>query len=1493
MAEPLKLRLADLDRITGAEPSIRLGRTMAVGDLDCDGARDDLVLGAEGPAAVYVWFDLLDAADAWPSPTQPASLTTDSADLRIDGVEDSFGVALQIGDLGGACDSLVIGAPLELLGAGTARIFHGPLPRGCEGPCTLQASVDEDVTIIGAELGQLGTALAIAGDLDQTGHDDLAVGEPGWSDGSGRVLLFSAGLGLLTGGNVLSVLDASLQIRGAALLDAQGVGAALQAADVDGDDRDELLIEGGGSVLLVHDLSAETNHNPALPPPVLDWLDLATNVLIHHGHVLGAGLPMGVHSFAQPQPALWVGQPNFLLGVGAVVGLRPDIQSRYDVSVLDAPVRIEGVALEDGNFGRWLDGSDVDADGVSDLVITSPLWSDGTGTVIDSVGPRAGRTFLFSGEAVGALFDSVCAPPPCRVIGEDEAFLEIQGRQGYEGFPAATPGEGYLGVRTETVAGRLLVASPLSDDDIAGLDAGAVAGLTLDLDGDGVLLGIDCDDFDPSVYPGAPQVCDGVLDQDCDGLIDTDERDADLDGVTGCDDCDDADPLRAPDQEERWCDGRDNDCVLDALDVPELDADGDGVWPCTGDCDDADPARYPAATELCNGIDDDCDARTDEDFDQDGDGFPDGHDPACADLPAEGLDCDDADPWRHPGASEGDGLDDADCDGAIEWDGGCACDAVHAGRGSGWLLLPLLLWARRRHRWPLPLALAPLLMGHALVLPATDDDLVIVGDAAAALPGALVVVDAPDGEHALVASRPDVGWGFVPSHGWGYVYRPAMQLPRLIDTDDRMFFGNGDAFVPLYAGFALATGDINGDGRDDLVATGPTLTAVGGRVWSWLGKGPGDCPDDTVERGGFCQGAGFRATESFNDNGFTVTVGDLDADGFDDIVTGDRSNFAWNGFSLEHHGAVRIYWGQEDFAPGTVGSAVKLPGLGERSLGTFARAEADWDCDGTPDLLMGCDASQTNGCAGSQDQLELWLMTPGERTLGGALPDQRPLISITGGSPSWDMVVAQVPDVGADGCDDVLLGFPGGDGRAVFVPITPALEWLPGGGDTATWDLDDLAEWELTGPTNGGAAAALALVRWTDPTGDWPDLLIGIPGAPSDLGHAPGRVAFLRGDTTFGGAMLPTALVTDAADVVFEGRQQDERLGTHLAVWADRDGDGLDDVVVGAQGLDHPDGGLAAGALYLLPSGPFSDADGDGVPGFDDCDDRRAACIDAATDCIDADGDHVMVCAGDCDDSDATIHPPPHAARVGVRARAVRRGGQRLRRRAAGRRARRGWRRRARLRGRLRRHTGDHRAGLRRALQRTGRRLRRCRRRGLRLRRRRLPGRRRLHRRDRGLQRRRRVRLARGAGGPGQRARRGLRRRGRAELAWRRGVFDERIGLAGEPLARGSAVATPSALNPGPRHIYCARMRSRPIVQSMLDNGFLDSEAHNPNDFVNYTVRALKILEEALKDAKKHEEIVELVATMFDNGFCGRPAQSDPSEWIMYAQTAIVDLKGL
>jgi hypothetical protein len=106
-----------------------------------------------------------------------------------------------------------------------------------------------------------------------------------------------------------------------------------------------------------------------------------------------------------------------------------------------------------------------------------------------------------------------------------------------------------------------------------------------DEDGDGFLSfldgGQDCDDTDASVHPGAIEECDG-LDQDCDGepdngAMDTVYEDADGDGYGN-----DANEYVGCEPPAGW--------VEDA-----------------GDCDDADSARNPGATELCNGLDDDCD----------------------------------------------------------------------------------------------------------------------------------------------------------------------------------------------------------------------------------------------------------------------------------------------------------------------------------------------------------------------------------------------------------------------------------------------------------------------------------------------------------------------------------------------------------------------------------------------------------------------------------------------------------------------------------------------------------------------------------------------------------------------------------------------------------------------------------------------------------------------------------------------------------------------
>jgi predicted GH43/DUF377 family glycosyl hydrolase len=164
----------------------------------------------------------------------------------------------------------------------------------------------------------------------------------------------------------------------------------------------------------------------------------------------------------------------------------------------------------------------------------------------------------------------------------------------------------------------------------------------------------DCDDYNANVHPGASEICDG-FDDNCDGVVPTDEKDADGDSVSICaGDCDDADKATYAGATEQ-CDGKDNDCDK-VVPATELDGDGDGFSSCQNDCDDSDSQSYPGATEQCDGKDNDCDKTVPAtEADADGDTFR-----GCA------GDCNDADKGTYPGATEVCDSADQDCDGLAD-----------------------------------------------------------------------------------------------------------------------------------------------------------------------------------------------------------------------------------------------------------------------------------------------------------------------------------------------------------------------------------------------------------------------------------------------------------------------------------------------------------------------------------------------------------------------------------------------------------------------------------------------------------------------------------------------------------------------------------------------------------------------------------------------------------------------------------------------------------
>ena len=277
------------------------------------------------------------------------------------------------------------------------------------------------------------------------------------------------------------------------------------------------------------------------------------------------------------------------------------------------------------------------------------------------------------------------------------------------------------------------------DADGDGVGTTAVSRIVCTPEDDFVSVSGDCDDTDPSAFPGAEEVCDGV-DNDCsgeadEGLLMTVYPDPDGDGygmallpMEACvvesgmsataGDCDETDAAVHPGADE-VCDGVDNDCSGEADEglgiTYYLDTDGDGfgvadmtIEACSfpvgyaltpGDCDNSDSSINPSAPETCDEVDNDCDGDIDDDdgslvldedsvwfADADDDGFGDTDDSVLACVPLDGYiaddsDCDDDDPAAFPGAEEVwyDGVDQ-DCSGGSDFDAdGDGRDAVASG----------------------------------------------------------------------------------------------------------------------------------------------------------------------------------------------------------------------------------------------------------------------------------------------------------------------------------------------------------------------------------------------------------------------------------------------------------------------------------------------------------------------------------------------------------------------------------------------------------------------------------------------------------------------------------------------------------------------------------------------------------------------------------------------------------------------------------------------
>jgi len=235
------------------------GYQLGAGDSNGDGC-DDLAVAAEerrigsyGPGQVTVFLGSevgleIDGSVRW---------TQDSTGVRDEEEDwDQFGATLRFGDFNGdGFDDLAIGVPGEdlresdpypALNAGIVQVLYGSAsgPTAADDDRWHQGTPGVSDAIEGGDL--FGTALA-AGDFDNDGFEDLAIGAPDESDEPGNVFAHGAVHVLYGSTEGLTSGRESFWRQGEdGVLDQAGTwdrfGSALEAADVNGDGYADLVV---------------------------------------------------------------------------------------------------------------------------------------------------------------------------------------------------------------------------------------------------------------------------------------------------------------------------------------------------------------------------------------------------------------------------------------------------------------------------------------------------------------------------------------------------------------------------------------------------------------------------------------------------------------------------------------------------------------------------------------------------------------------------------------------------------------------------------------------------------------------------------------------------------------------------------------------------------------------------------------------------------------------------------------------------------------------------------------------------------------------------------------------------------------------------------------------------------------------------------------------------------------------------------------------------
>ena len=395
------------------------------------------------------------------------------------------------------------------------------------------------------------------------------------------------------------------------------------------------------------------------------------------------------------------------------------------------------------------------------------------------------------------------------------------------------------------------------------------------------------------------------------------------------------------------------------------------------------------------------------------------------------------------------------------------------------------------------------------------------------------------------------------------------------------------------SGFSVSSaGDFNGDGYDDLIigAHGADNNGVGsGSSYVVFGKASGF--DASIDLSALDGSNGFRLDgENQNDqSGASVSsAGDVNGDGYDDVIIGADDadhNGLQSGSSYVVFGKASGFSASMDISTLDGSNGFRLDGEGRYDhSGVSVSSAGDVNGDGYDDLIIGANSAENTGIGSGSSYVVFGKASGFDASMDLSGLDGSNGFRLDGenGGDQSGRSVSSAGDVNGDGHDDIVIGASGAgpngdDSGSSYVVFGKA------SGFAATMNLsalDGSNGFRIDG-INEGDNSGISISSAGDVNGDgYDDIIIGANSAdPNGAGSSDSSYVVFGKARGFSASMDLSAL-DGSNGFRIDGANQDDQSGVSVSSAGDFNGDGYDDVIIGAYGADN--NGDDSGSSYIV-----------------------------------------------------------------------------------------------------------------------------------------------------------------------------------------------------------------------------------------------------------------------------------------------------------------------